>query len=288
MPFSEFGKSPSWQSAESPRATVLPDTEARQQVLPGFQGKTVVITGGATGLGRAVAIEFARRGCNVAFCFVNLSGRDVRESALFTETTLAAMGVRVFADSCDVRDRRQVVRFVEAVRERFGAVHFLINNAGIARDGALWRLGEDDWNDVIQTNLIGANNCLAVLAPVFRAQHFGKVVNISSHQATRPGFGVTSYAASKSGLEGLTRAAAVELGPSNVNVNAVAPGFVRTERLQSLPPEVLERARSSTVLGRLADPADIAHVVVFLCSEEARHVTGQIIQVDGGLSLDVR
>ncbi len=288
MPLSEFGQSPSWQSAESTRAAVLPDTEARQQVSPGFQGKTVLITGGATGLGRAVAIEFARRGCNVAFCFMNLSGRDVRESALFTETTLAAMGVRVFADSCDVRDRRQVVRFVEAVRERFGAVHFLINNAGIARDGALWRLGEEDWNDVIQTNLIGANNCIAVLAPVFRSQHYGKVVNISSHQATRPGFGVTSYAASKSGLEGLTRAAAVELGPSNVNVNAVAPGFVRTERLQSLPPEVLERARSSTVLGRLADPADIAHVVVFLCSDEARHVTGQIIQVDGGLSLDVR
>lgn len=288
MPFSEFGRSPSWQSAESTRAAVLPETEARPQVPPGFQGKTVLVTGGATGLGRAVAMEFARRGCNVAFCFVNLGGRDVQDSALLTETTLAAMGVRVFADNCDVRDRRQVVRFVEAVRERFGTVHFLVNNAGIAKDGASWRLGEDEWNEVIQTNLIGANNCLAVLAPVFRAQRYGKVVNISSHQATRPGFGVTSYAASKAGLEGLTRAAAVELGPSNVNVNAVAPGFVRTERLQSLPPEVLERARSSTVLGRLADPADIAHVVVFLCSDEARHVTGQIIQVDGGLSLDVR
>ena len=288
MPSSEFGRSLSWQSAASTRAAVLPETETRPQVPPGFHGKTVVITGGATGLGRAIALEFARRGCNVAFCFVNLGGRDVRESALLTETTLAAMGVRVFADSCDVRDRRQVVRFIEAVRERFGEVHFLVNNAGIARDGASWRLGEDDWNDVIQTNLIGANNCLAVLAPVFRAQHYGKVVNISSHQATRPGFGVTSYAASKAGLEGLTRAAAVELGPSNVNVNAVAPGFVRTERLQTLPPEVLERARSSTVLGRLADPSDIAHVVVFLCSDEARHVTGQIIQVDGGLSLDVR
>jgi len=257
-------------------------------MAPGFAGKTVFVTGGATGLGRAICLEFGRLGCNVAFCFFNLPGRDVRENALLTETTLGAMGVKVYADACDVRDRKQVVRFVEATRERFGTVHYLVNNAGIATDGALWRLTEDDWNDVIATNLIGAFNCLAAVAALFRSQHFGKVVNVSSHQATRPGFGVTSYAASKAGIEGLTRSAAVELGPSNVNVNAVAPGFVRTERLQSLPPEVIERAKSSTVLGRLAEPDDIAHVVSFLCSDQARHVTGQVIQVDGGLSLETR
>lgn len=288
MPFSEFGKTPSWQAAARARAAVLPETQPRPTIAPGYPGKTVVITGGATGLGRAIALEFGRLGCQVAFCFVNLPGRDVRETALLTETTLAAMGVKVFADACDVRDRKQVTRFIEAVREKFGSVHFLVNNAGIANDGALWRLSEDDWNDVIATNLMGANNTLAVCSPLFRSQRYGKVVNISSHQATRPGFGVTSYAASKAGLEGLTRAAAVELGPSNVNVNGVAPGFVRTERLQTLPPEVIERAKSSTVLGRLADPEDVAHVVTFLCSDEARHVTGQIIQVDGGLSLESR
>ncbi len=255
-------------------------------VAPGFAGKTVVVTGGATGLGRAIALEFGRLGCNVAFCFVNLPGRDVREMALLTETILASMGARVLADTCDVRDREHVARFVDAVKEKFGSVHFLVNNAGIAIDGAQWRLTETDWNDVIMTNLIGANNCIASVAPIFRRQRYGKIVNISSHQATRPGFGVTSYAASKSGLEGLTRAAAVELGPSNINVNAVAPGFVRTERLQQLPPEVLERAKTSTVLGRLAEPEDVAHVVSFLCSDEARHVTGQVIQVDGGLALE--
>jgi 3-oxoacyl-[acyl-carrier protein] reductase len=267
---------------------VLPEAQPQTQVGQGFKGKTVMITGGASGVGRAIALEFGRLGCNVAFCFVNMPGRHIRETALLTETTLAAMGSKVFADSCDVRDRAQVVRFVEAVRERFETVHVLINNAGIASDGALWRLSEEDWNDVIATNLVGAYNCLAVVSPMFRGQHYGKVVNISSHQASRPSFGVTSFAASKAGLEGLTRAAAVELGPSNVNVNAVAPGFVRTERLQELPPEVIERAKSSTVLGRLADPADVAHVVSFLCSDEARHITGQVILVDGGLSLEYR
>ena len=288
MPFPQFGDPRSWQAASRGKPTLLPEAEPEGALPPGFAGKTAFVTGGATGLGRAMALEFGRLGCNVAFCFWNMPGRDVREMALLTETTLAAMGVKVFADTCDVRDRQQVARFVAQAKQRFGTIHYLINNAGIANDGALWRLSESNWNDVISTNLIGANNCLAVVAPLFRAQRFGKVVNISSHQSTRPGFGVTSYAASKAGLEGLTRAAAVELGPSNVNVNAVAPGFVRTERLQTLPPEVIARAKSSTVLGRLAEPEDIAHVVSFLCSDEARHVTGQVIDVDGGLSLETR
>ena len=266
----------------------MSETQPQTAVREGFQGKTVMITGGASGVGRAIAFEFGRLGCNVAFCFVNMPGRHIRETALLTETTLAAMGAKVYADACDVRDRAQVIRFVDAVRERFETIHVLVNNAGIASDGALWRLTEGGWNDVIATNLVGAYNCLAVVAPIFRGQRYGKVVNISSHQASRPGFGVTSYAASKAGLEGLTRAAAVELGPSNVNVNAVAPGFVRTERLQELPPEVIERAKSSTVLGRLADPSDVAHVVSFLCSDEARHITGQVLLVDGGLSLEYR
>lgn len=114
----------------------------------------------------------------------------------------------------------------------------------------------------------------------------GKVVNISAHQAGRPGFGVANYAASKAALEGFTRAAAVELGPSNVNVNAVAPGFVHTERLDELPTDVIERAQKRAVLGRLAEPEDVAAVITFLCSDAARHVTGQVIAVDGGLSLE--
>jgi len=259
---------------------------APEAIAAGFRGKVVMVTGGGTGLGRAVSLEFGRLGCNVAFCFLDLPGRDVRETALLTETALTAMGVGVYADRCDVRDRAQVDRFIEKVQERFDTIHFQVNNAGIANDGAHWRLTPSEWDEVIETNLSGAFNCMAAVAPLFRGQRYGKIVNISSHLSSRPGFGVASYAASKAGLEGLTRSVAVELGPSNVNVNAVAPGFIRTERLQMLPPEVIDKARKSTVLGRIAEPEDVAKVVMFLCSEEARHITGQTIVVDGGLSLE--
>ncbi len=265
---------------------MLEQPEPQAELPAGFRGRVAMVTGGATGLGRSIALEFGRLGCNVAFCFVDLPGRDVRETALLTETTLSAMGVGVYADCCDVRDRAQVDRFVEEVRKRFQAVHFLVNNAGVANDGAHWRLSTAEWGEVIETNLTGAFNCISAVAPIFRGQRFGKIVNISSHLAGHPGFGVASYAASKSGLEGLTRAVAVELGPSNVNVNAVAPGFIRTERLQLLPPEVIDKARKSSVLGRIAEPEDVARVVSFLCSDEARHITGQTIVVDGGLSLE--
>jgi NAD(P)-dependent dehydrogenase (short-subunit alcohol dehydrogenase family) len=176
--------------------------------------------------------------------------------------------------------------FIRETRSRLGGIHFLVNNAGIASDGALWRLTDEAWREVLDTNVTGAFNCIRAVAPVFRAQHFGKIVNVSAHQAERPGFGVANYAASKAALVGLTRAAAVELGPSNVNVNAVAPGFIRTERMGMLPKEVIERAQKSSILGRVAEPDDVAHVISFLCSENARHITGQTIVVDGGLSLE--
>jgi 3-oxoacyl-[acyl-carrier protein] reductase len=231
-------------------------------------------------------MEFARLGCHVAFCYVNMSGRDVSEQALLTETALAAMGVNVFAARCDVRDREAIERFIAEVQEKLGGVHFLINNAGIASDGALWRLTEEAWREVLDTNVTGTFNCIRAVAPIFRRQRFGKIVSVSAHQAVRPGFGVANYAASKAALVGLTRAAAVELGPANVNVNAVAPGFIKTERMAMLPSEVVERAQKSSVLGRVADPEDIAHVVSFLCGHGARHITGQTIVVDGGLSLE--
>lgn len=252
----------------------------------GFPGKVAIVTGGATGLGRAMAMEFARIGCSVGFCYVNLPGRDVSEQALLTETTLAAMGARVYAARCDVRDPAQVDRFITDANQRLGGLHFLINNAGIAHDGALWRMTDEAWSEVLDTNVTGAFNCIRSIAPFFRRQHWGKVVSISAHQANRPGFGVANYAASKAALEGLTRAAAMELGSANINVNAVAPGFVRTERMQMLPREVTERAQRHSVLGRLAEPEDVAHAVSFLCSEAARHITGQTIVVDGGLSLE--
>jgi 3-oxoacyl-[acyl-carrier protein] reductase len=257
-----------------------------QPIGQGWHSKVVIVTGGATGLGRHISIEFGRLGCRVAFCFVNLPGRDISEQALLTETTLTAMGVEVYARRCDVRDREAVELFVQEVKQRLGGVHFLINNAGIASDGALWRLSQDAWDEVLDTNVTGAFNCIRAVAPIFRSQHYGKIVSVSAHQAERPGFGVANYAASKAALLGLTRAAAVELGPANVNVNAVAPGFIRTERMAMLPSEIIERAQKSSVLGRVAEPDDVAHVISFLCSESARHITGQTLVVDGGLSLE--
>jgi 3-oxoacyl-[acyl-carrier protein] reductase len=206
--------------------------------------------------------------------------------ALLTETSLPAMGVKVFAARCDVRDRAGVETFLAKAKEQLGGVHFLVNNAGIGVDGALWRLTDEAWKDVLDTNVTGAFNCIRSASPYFRSQKFGKIVNVSAHQASRPGFGVSNYAASKAALEGLTRAAAVELGPAGVNVNAVAPGFIRTERMMMLPKDVVERARRQAVLGRLAEPEDVAKVVAFLCSDDARHITGQTIVVDGGLSLE--
>ncbi|MBP6668656.1 MAG: SDR family oxidoreductase [Gemmatimonadales bacterium] len=274
-----------WEPEQEHTGTTL-EQPLPVAVTPGFAGKVAVVTGGATGLGRCIAMEFARQRCKVAFCFVELPGRDVTEQALLTETACTAMGAEVYAARCDVRDRGSVERFLADTVHRFGTVHFLVNNAGIAMDGALWRMTDEAWHEVLDTNVTGAFNCIRTVSPIFRKQHYGKIVSVSAHQAARPGFGVANYAASKAALEGLTRAAAVELGPANINVNAVAPGFIRTERMSMLPREVIERAQKHSVLGRVAEPEDVAHVIAFLCSDEARHITGQTLVVDGGLSLE--
>jgi len=266
----------------------VPQTEPRpheQRLAETVHGRVVVVTGGATGLGRATALEFAQRGVAVAINYVDLPDRDVAAQALLTETAIRALGVPVYCARCDVRNHGEVEKFVTTVRERLGGVHYLVNNAGVAHDGALWRLSPEAWQEVLDTNVTGAFNCIQAVAGSMRAQRYGKIVNVASHQAFRPGFGIANYAASKAALIGLTRSAAVDLGPSNVNVNAVAPGFVKTELLSKLPREVLERAEHESVLGRVAEPEDVARVIVFLCSEEARHVTGQVIVVDGGLTL---
>src|SRR5213595_3716819 len=265
-----------------------PATETRpdpQRLAETVHGRVALVTGGATGLGRAAALEFAQHGTAVAINYVDLPDRDVAAQALLTETAIRALGVPVYCARCDVRNHAEVEKFITTVRERLGGVHYLVNNAGVAHDGALWRLSPEAWQEVLDTNVTGAFNCIQAVAGSMRAQRYGKIVNVASHQAFRPGFGIANYAASKAALIGLTRSAAVDLGPSNVNVNAVAPGFVKTELLAKLPREVLERAEHESVLGRVAEPEDVARVIVFLCSEEARHVTGQVIVVDGGLTL---
>lgn len=250
-----------------------------------FRGRVAVVTGGATGLGRSVCLEFAQRGAGVAFNYVELPGRDVAAQALLTETAIKSHGVPVFCDRCDVREKLAVDRFMGEAHERLGAIHYLVNNAGVTHDGALWRLTEEAWREVLDTNVTGAFHCIQAVSHPMRAQRFGKIVNVASHQAFRPGFGIANYATSKAALIGLTKSAAVDLGSSNINVNAVAPGFVKTELLMKLPREVLERAEKESLLGRVAEPEDVARVILFLCSEASRHITGQVVVVDGGLTL---
>jgi 3-oxoacyl-[acyl-carrier protein] reductase len=274
----------SWSlgAREAPVAQERPEPA---KLAAGLRGRVAIVTGGATGLGRAVCLEFAQQGAAVGFNFLDMPGRDVTAQALLTETAIKALGVPVYSARCDVRERDAVEQFFTEARDRLGGLHCLVNNAGVTHDGALWRLDEDAWREVIDTNLTGAFHCIQAAAQPMRAQRYGKIVNVASHQAFRPGFGISNYAASKAALIGLTRSAAVDLGSANINVNAVAPGFVKTELLAKLPREVLERAERESVLGRVADPEDIARVITFLCSEEARHITGQVIVVDGGLTL---
>jgi 3-oxoacyl-[acyl-carrier protein] reductase len=241
------------------------------------------VTGGATGIGRAIVLELARNGVHIAFNYLDDGDGRIEEEAERTTVELRQLEVKVLCRSCDVRDRTLVESFVQEAADTIGGVHILVNNAGVARDRALWRMTDEDWEEVIDTNLTGCFNMIRCVAPIMRAQQFGKIVNVSSIHGIRSEFGLSNYAASKAGILGLSRSAAVELGPSNINVNAVAPGYIRTTRLTAgVPPEVLDRARERTVLGRLGGPQDVANVVVFLCSERARHITGAVIPVDGG------
>ena len=207
---------------------VAPREQPQRTAPREMKGSVAIVTGGATGLGRAVALDFARRGVHVAFNYVLLANRDIAAQALLTETALRGLGIQVYCAVCDVRDSDAVSDFVAAAQAELGGVHYLVNNAGIAHDGALWRMSDDAWREVLETNVTGAFHCIRALAPTFRKQRYGKIVNIASHQAYTPGFGIANYAASKAALIGLTRAAAVDLGASNVNVNAVAPGHTAT------------------------------------------------------------
>lgn len=264
-------------------AQVVEETQPKVAAwFGGLRGTGAIVTGGARGIGRATAVELARHGANVAINYLDTHD-GVREEATRTAAELRQLEVKVVCRECDVRDPEAVEAFVEEVEEEFGRLDILVNNAGVARDRAMWRMTDEEWDAVLDTNLTGPFNMIRAVAPAFRAQQDGKIVNIASIHGIRPEFGLANYAASKAGLIGLTRSAAVELGPSNVNVNAVAPGYIRTTQLtEAVPAEILDAARDEALLGRLGGPQDVAHVVVFLCSEQARHITGAVIPVDGG------
>jgi 3-oxoacyl-[acyl-carrier protein] reductase len=251
-------------------------------ILGGLKGRAALVSGASSGIGRAVALSLAQSGVDVAFNFLE-TGPESQRLAQEVAGELRAQEVRVFFRACDVRHPEDVKAFVGEAVDRLGGLHFLVNNAGIGRDGAFWRMTDDDWTAVMDTNLSGAFYLLRAVAPIFRGQEWGKIVNIASVHGIRGEFGLANYISSKAGLIGLTRSAAMELGPKNINVNAVAPGYIRTTQLtEQVPAEIMDQAREKSALGRLGDPQDVAQLVLFLCSESARHITGAVIPVDGG------
>jgi NAD(P)-dependent dehydrogenase (short-subunit alcohol dehydrogenase family) len=232
-----------------------------------FNNQVVVITGASSGIGLTTAKLLVESGARV----VNV---DLQPPAEPLENCR-----HLKADVSNFAEARHAVANIFTEEK---SIDCLINNAGISRDAAIWKMSEEDWDVVLKVNLKGAFNFIHHLAPYFREKRRGKIVNVSSINGLRGKFGLVNYAASKAGLIGLTKTVAKELGRYNVNVNAVAPGYVLTPLTQNLSQQILDQALTETVLGRLASPEEVANVILFLCSDLARHITGEVIKVDGG------
>ncbi|MDT7690266.1 MAG: 3-oxoacyl-[acyl-carrier protein] reductase [Acidobacteriota bacterium] len=242
-----------------------------------FEGKVALLTGAASGIGRACAVELARGGADIAL--VDVAAETQLAQA---ENLLKGTGGRVLSFRADVAEHARAAQVVEETAARLGRLDILVNAAGVTSDAPLWEMTEEQWRRVLDVNLKGAFSYTQAAARHFRQRRAGKVVNVASIEAMRGRFGLANYAASKAGLVALTRSTATELGRYGVNVNAVAPGFIRTPLIERLPEKVREQALRDSVLGRMGEPEDVAHAVVFLCSERARYITGAVLTVDGG------
>jgi len=242
-----------------------------------LEGKRAIVTGGSMGIGASIAKVLARQGANVA---INYRKHDTEARQVVAE--IESLGRKGLAIKADVANFADAQRMVDEVKEKFGGLDILVNNAGINRDSVVWKMTEQQWDEVLDTNLKGYFNYIHAAVGIFREQKSGKIVNVTSINGLRGKFGQTNYSASKAGIIGLTKALARELGKSNVNVNAVAPGLIETEMMKDAPETVKEAALAEIVLGRLGKPEEVAEVIAFLCSEAARHITGEVIRVDGG------
>ncbi len=243
----------------------------------GLEGKNAIVTGGSLGIGTAIATEFAKEGCNVA---INYRRHDKEAKEVVRQ--IEDMGRKGLAVKADVSSYQDAQNMVDTVVREFGRLDIMVCNAGINWDGVIWKMTEEQWDTVINVNLKGYFNYNKAAAMVFKDQKEGKIVNISSINGIRGKFAQANYSASKGGEIALSKTLAKELGKFNVNVNVVAPGMVMTDMARSIPQEFLVGAMDETVLGRFASPEDCANVVVFLCSDRARHVTGEVIKIDGG------
>jgi len=244
-----------------------------------LEGKNALVTGGSQGIGAAASLELAREGANVCLTY-----RKHDTEAKKYADEIREMGRKAIAIKCDISSFSEAENVVKTAIDEFGGLDVLVNNAGMNWDGVSWKMSEEQWDRVIEVNLKGYFNFTRQVAPIFKDQKYGKIINITSINGLRGKFGQSNYSASKAGIIGFTKAVAKELGAFNVNVNAVAPGLIETTMLKESDSrdKIIDMAMNEIVLKRVGQPEDLANVVVFLASDKARHVTGEIIKVDGG------
>ncbi len=241
-------------------------------------GKAALVTGASRGIGRAIAIEFARRGAKV---MVNYA-RDA-DGAQATVSAIREAGGEAQTAQADVADFKAADGLIKAAVEAYGALDILVNNAGTTRDQLIMMMPEADWDTVIRTNLKSAFNCSKAAVRTMMRKRYGRILNMASVVGIAGNAGQTNYAASKAGLIGFTRALAREVAPRNITVNAIAPGFVPTALTNDLPAELKEASLKTIPLGRWGTPEEVAHAAAFLASDEAAYITGQVLSVDGGM-----
>jgi len=240
-------------------------------------GKVALVTGGAQGIGKAVALLLARNGADIAVSDINL------EKAEETVKEVQALGRKALAIKADVATSGDVEKMVDAILSQFGKVDILINNAGIARDKLILRMTEEDWDAVLNINLKGTFNCTKAVVRHMSKQKSGKIVNIASVVGEMGNAGQGNYAASKAGVIGFTKTIAREFAQRGINVNAIAPGYIETPMTDALPDKVKEELKRMIPLDRLGKPEDVAEAVLFLVSESANYITGQVLNVNGGI-----
>jgi 3-oxoacyl-[acyl-carrier protein] reductase len=243
-----------------------------------LQGKVAVVTGASRGIGRAVAIELGKLGAKVV---VNYSGSEAK--ALEVVDEIKGLGTDAIAVQANVAESESVQAMVKEAISTFGSVDILVNNAGITRDNLLMRMKEDEWDDVINTNLKGVFLCTKAVTRQMMKQRAGRIINISSIVGVSGNAGQANYVAAKSGVIGLTKTTAKELASRNITVNAVAPGFIATDMTDKLNEEVQAEMLKQIPLASFGQPEDVANAVAFLASDASRYITGQTIHVDGGM-----
>lgn len=243
-----------------------------------LSGKIALVTGGSRGIGREIAIELAKHGASITISYVSNEEKAIEVIESIQEYSVKAMCVKA-----DVSREEEVERLVDTVKKQLGPIDILVNNAGINMDALIIRMKTQEWDQVIDTNLKGTYLCTRLVAKDMLKKRYGKIINITSVAGVAGNIGQSNYSASKAGIIGFTKAVAKELASRNINVNAIAPGLIETDMAQALKEEIRESLIKSVPMGRLGSPKDIANIVVFLASDKSDYITGQTINVDGGM-----